>query len=325
MLERTIRGALILMALWLTGCSGTIQRESTSGARRLEGATYQNVSVVLADEARKLQADNTQFSARELSDYVRRRLDATNLIRTDGRYRVEITIESFRVRSAAAAVLLGIMAGTDSIDGYIRVLDASGKSVHGYKINASYGLGGLAGGQDGMRMNWLYDKFSELTVAELAGNTSATNVAKGRASPSAPILITPSPGSDGTQMASAVSAPSTAPKVSKVATAWTPNAELRAAHPTTQFAKLEDVEAVPSISSTCRDRYQTWLTRSNPKAFAVGPKGHCGFSWGTQPTDPALPKDPAERALLACARAGNGDCKLYAIDNAVVWSVDSAQ
>lgn len=105
--------------------------------------------------------------------------------------------------------------------------------------------------------------------------------------------------------------------------AWTPNKELRAAHPPTQFAKLEDAQAIPSVSSNCRDRYEAWLTHASPKAFAVGPKGNCGYTWGVRaPTaaNPDLLKDPAERALVSCTRQGHGACKLYAIDDAVVWA-----
>ena len=181
-----VRVCLCAAVLLLTGCAATIQRETNAGARKIESATYTGVDIVLTDAARRLQADNPQFSVRELGDYVRRRLEATELLNPQGTHRVEVTIESFRVRSAAAAVMLGIMAGTDQIDGYVRVYDARGRQVHGYKVNAHYGLGGWGGDQDGMRMNWLYDKFSELTIAELSGSTPQNAVAKGRAVPAAP-------------------------------------------------------------------------------------------------------------------------------------------
>jgi hypothetical protein len=32
-------------------------------------------------------------------------------------------------------------------------------------------LGGFAGGQDGTRMNWLYERFAELTAQEIRGGT----------------------------------------------------------------------------------------------------------------------------------------------------------
>ena len=151
----------------LAGCAGTVQRDSQSGAKRLEGATYKSVDVVMTDAAKRLQADNPQFSARELGNYVQRRLDAASLVKPDGQHRVEVTVENFRVRNAFAAVMFGFMAGSDSIDGYVKVFDERNRQVHGYKVNASYALGGFAGGQDGMRMNWMYDKFADMAMAEL--------------------------------------------------------------------------------------------------------------------------------------------------------------
>jgi hypothetical protein len=63
----------------------------------------------------------------------------------------------------------GVMAGTDNVTGDVIVRDASGKQVRRFTVNASYGLGGFAGGQDDMRLGWLFDKFAEHTVAELGG------------------------------------------------------------------------------------------------------------------------------------------------------------
>lgn len=325
MCRRFVQCAFMLLIVGLVGCAGTIERDSKAGSRKIQGGTYRSVEVVLTDSARKLQAENVQFSVRELSDYVRRRLESSDLLRGDGEYRVEIAIENFRVRSAAAAVLFGIMAGTDSIDGYVKVFDPKGRPVHAYKVSASYGLGGWGGGQDGMRMNWLYDKFSELTVAELADSTDTANLAKARtaraASPSSSIVIAPS--ANDLQRSSPTAVARTSSETSKKSVAtqpeWTPNAELRNMHPATNFAKLNDVDAVPGISATCRERYRNWFSWDNPKAYAIGQKGHCGFSSGTRPPSKDLPIDPAERALAACARAGNVDCKLYAIDDTVVW------
>ena len=313
----------MLLMVGLVGCAGTIERDSKAGSKRIQGGTYRTVEVVLSDSARKLQADNIQFSVRELSDYVRRRLESSDLLRVDGEYRVEITVENFRVRSVAAAVIFGVMAGSDSIDGYVKVYDPKGKQVHAYKVSASYGLGGLAGGQDGMRMNWLYDKFSELTVAELSGSTDTANLAKKRttrtASPPSSLVIAPSANELPPPTVAARSSFETSQRKVTTPPEWTPNAELRNLHPATGFATLDDVDAVPGISASCRDRYRTWFIGTNPKAYAIGPKGHCGFSSGTRPPNKDLPIDPAERALAACARAGNKDCKLYAIDDVVVW------
>jgi hypothetical protein len=98
---------------------------------------------------------------------MRRRLEDKNLIGSTATHQVEITVTDIRVRSSVAAVLLGFMAGNDHVNGTVRLLDPSGKPVASFKVEASYAFGGLGGGQEALRMNWLYDKFSEMTVAEL--------------------------------------------------------------------------------------------------------------------------------------------------------------
>ena len=178
---RVIRLLLLSLCVSMAGCAGTIQRESMHGMKRIEGVTYKSVDVVMTDKAKSLQADNPQFSAKELGENVQRRLEAANLMRADSRHRVEVTVESFNVRSMVAAVVFGFLAGTDSIDGYVRVFDDRGMQLHAYKVNASYSLGGLAGSLDSMRMGWMYDKFGELTIAELTGKTEASSVTPGDA------------------------------------------------------------------------------------------------------------------------------------------------
>jgi hypothetical protein len=105
----------LLGTLLLAACAGTIQRESGAGARRVEGATYTGVEIVLSEDARRAQKDNPLFNARELGEYVRKQIESRDLLNAQGTHRVEVTIEHMRVRSAAAAVLLGVMAGADSI------------------------------------------------------------------------------------------------------------------------------------------------------------------------------------------------------------------
>ena len=50
----------------------------------------------------------------------------------------------------------------------------SGGGLHKQaKASAAYALGGLAGGQDEARMNWLYEEFAKLTVAEVGTPAAA--------------------------------------------------------------------------------------------------------------------------------------------------------
>jgi dienelactone hydrolase len=98
------------------------------------------------------------------------------------------------------------------------------------------------------------------------------------------------------------------------------NAEFREAHPPSKFAALSDVQALPNASSNCRKRYEEWLKQPAPKGFALSQEGGCGFSWGVKPPSPGLPTDPAERAVMSCSKSGDRLCRLYALDDQVVWT-----
>jgi Peptidase family M48 len=100
--------------------------------------------------------------------------------------------------------------------------------------------------------------------------------------------------------------------------AWM-NVALRNANPATQFAKLDDIDAVPYLGPNCKERYAQWIKRRNPKAFAISDKGYCSYTATTNSPEPGLAADPAERALQLCAKDGARTCHLYAIDDDVVW------
>ena len=188
---RLIHLTVLLLSLMLAGCAGTIQRESMHGMKSIEGASYKSVRVVMTDQAKALLADNPQFSADELAASMERALKAAKLLRADGKNQVEVTVEAFYVRNMVTALVLSFVAGPDSIDGYVRVFDDRGAQLHAYKVNASYSFGGVAGSLDSMRMAWMYDKFSELTVAELTGTTPASDVTPGNATAAQPAAAQP--------------------------------------------------------------------------------------------------------------------------------------
>ena len=85
------------------------------------------------------------------------------------------------------------------------------------------------------------------------------------------------------------------------------------------FASVEDVDAIPFLNDRGRQGYRDWLRRNTPRAFAISDDGHWSSTWGVRPSDPNLPKDPAERALTMCERSAHKPCKLYAVNGAVVW------
>ena len=145
----TAAGFLIL----LTGCAGTVKHDTRvqGDLSRLEGVGQ--VVAKMSPDAAKQQGDNPQFNREELATRLRYRLESRGLAAPAATHQVEIVVTDIRVRGAFAAIMLGFMAGDDHINGHVRVLDPSGRPLRSFEVKASYALGGLAGGQDGARMN----------------------------------------------------------------------------------------------------------------------------------------------------------------------------
>lgn len=87
----------------------------------------------------------------------------------------------------------------------------------------------------------------------------------------------------------------------------------------TGFAAIDDVDAIPYLGDRGRARYREFLARPTPKAFAMTSTGHFSYANGNKPIVPGDPSDPSARALAVCERQGQGPCKLYAVNNSVVW------
>jgi hypothetical protein len=82
------------------------------------------------------------------------------------------------------------------------------------------------------------------------------------------------------------------------------------------FARVDRVDAVPFVNDRGRTGYREFLDLTPPRAFAIAPNG----AWGRSSRQiPNARFDAAEIALEFCNRRGNGQCKLYAIDERVVW------
>jgi dienelactone hydrolase len=82
--------------------------------------------------------------------------------------------------------------------------------------------------------------------------------------------------------------------------------------PRTDFAKVDDVDAVPFLTDNGRRAYREYLTKLTPRAFAVSPTG--AWTWAEEG------EDPESRALSTCSAKSSQPCKLYSIDDYVVWN-----
>ena len=84
--------------------------------------------------------------------------------------------------------------------------------------------------------------------------------------------------------------------------------------PKTDFAKLEDSAAVPYLDQKKREHYEGFLKLALPRAFAISSSGATGWS--------STGENTTERALLQCQKYSKDTCRLYAIDQNVVWIDD---
>jgi len=85
-------------------------------------------------------------------------------------------------------------------------------------------------------------------------------------------------------------------------------------------ALLEDVDAVPLLNERGRQGYRDWLTRKLPRAFVIAENGAWQSAWGACTKNPEDSCEPAQRAIANCQKRGLKNCRLYAVDNRVVWT-----
>lgn len=90
--------------------------------------------------------------------------------------------------------------------------------------------------------------------------------------------------------------------------------------PLPDHARIDDILAVPLIKQSGRDAYRIFLTKGYPRAFVVASDSSWSYAFGIRPTDTTLPTDPSERALEMCKRGGHNGCRIYAVDDKVIWS-----
>lgn len=86
--------------------------------------------------------------------------------------------------------------------------------------------------------------------------------------------------------------------------------------PPSGFAPIEDATRIPFINARGRSAWATYLDQPPPKAFAIS--SHGGWWW--RGGDPAAMREAVERCTQA---TGREPCRLYAVDDAVVWRADS--
>jgi hypothetical protein len=95
--------------------------------------------------------------------------------------------------------------------------------------------------------------------------------------------------------------------------------KLQVAGSAPKVAAVDDAAAVPLINDRGRQGYRDWLTHKMPRAFVIAANGAWQSAWGECTKNPDEPCDPAQRALANCQKRKLPKCKLYAVDDRVVW------
>jgi len=170
----------LVMIVLLTGCSANVTRDAGSEktAVSLSDLKLKEVKVVLSSKAKGRLAKNLKFDQRKLVDYVKRALEANDLLNETSTSQLEIKVLDMRVRSNFSAVMFGFFAGADFISGDIIVKDSEQSVLDKFTVKVSYALGGLAGGMDGTRMDWLYESFANKVIEEMQGYVETEAVAQ---------------------------------------------------------------------------------------------------------------------------------------------------
>lgn len=167
---------LSALLICLAGCTAGVTRPGnesrSSNAPLTEPAS---ITLTLSEDARKQIGENLKFDQNHLLEMLNRAFDAKGLLAKDpasAKRHLEVQVTDVRVRGTFSAIMFGFMAGNDHLNGKVSLADEENHALRHFDVSAAYALGGLGGGQDGARLGWLYEKFTEQVVNEVAGAAS---------------------------------------------------------------------------------------------------------------------------------------------------------
>jgi len=155
-------------AVLLAACAGTaVRKESPDNVATAGTLMVSSVKTRVSPNAKEQLPNNIKFDLNVLGTTIERALSASNLQDTGVPDTLDVEVTNVYIRGTFSAVMFGLFAGADNISGNVRVLDPTGKVLRTFDVTASYAFGGAAGGQDSIRLNYLYEKFAELTRDQL--------------------------------------------------------------------------------------------------------------------------------------------------------------
>ena len=177
--NKFIRCTLVLFfTASIFGCASTVNRttgtvKETSSVKEevvqvIKFSPLKSLTVTLDENAQKKLADNTNFSRDNLFSKINSVLTANQYLQTqanNSNLKIEVVVTNLRVRSGVSAIMLGFLAGADSITGQVYVKDGE-RVLDNFEVDISYAFGGVMGDTD-TRMNWMYESFSNKILEEL--------------------------------------------------------------------------------------------------------------------------------------------------------------
>jgi hypothetical protein len=155
-------------AMLLAACAGSaVRKEGAGDAATVGTLRVGTVQVRISPKARDQLPDNIKFDPSTMSSTIGRALSGSNLQDTAAANTLDVEVTNVYIRGTFSAVMFGLLAGADNLSGNVRVLGPGGQVLRSFDVSASYAFGGFAGGQDSIRINYLYEKFAELTRDQL--------------------------------------------------------------------------------------------------------------------------------------------------------------
>lgn len=169
---------LCVAATGLIGCASTVNRGNASMSEKSQ-VKEESIQVIgfkplkaltikLDSTATAKLADNQNFNIDKLFAKINSTLSTSQYLQiqnTTSNLRMDVVITNIRVRSGVSAIMLGFLAGADSITGQVYVKDGD-KVIDKFEVDISYAFGGAMGDTD-TRMNWMYESFSNKILEEM--------------------------------------------------------------------------------------------------------------------------------------------------------------
>lgn len=160
------------------GCASTVNRNTSNVketstvkeevVQTIKFAPLKSLTVTLNSNAQGKLTDNDNFSRDKLYAKINATLSDSQYLQdqdNNSSLKIEVVITNLRVRSGAAAILLGFLAGADYITGQVYVKDGD-KVIDNFEVDISYAFGGAMGDTD-TRMNWMYESFAMKIFEEM--------------------------------------------------------------------------------------------------------------------------------------------------------------